>query len=69
MEPRWLVRLAVWFKMRLDLCVDSAPQAQLPLPGAQGPPTHPRARLQQLRSLAGYHGALDVARSKRRLSI
>ena len=54
-----------WFKMRLDLWVDSAPQAQLPLPGAQGLPTQPRAPRQQLRSLVGYHGALVVARSKR----
>ena len=55
--------------MRLDLCVDRAPQqARLPLHGAQGPPTRPRAPLQQPRSLAGYHGALVVARSKRGFS-
>ena len=58
-----------WFKMRLDLCVYSAPLAQLPLPGAQGPPTQPRAPLQQLGSLVGYHEALVVARSKRGFSI
>ena len=45
-----------WFKVRPDLCVDSAPLAHLPLARTQGPPTQPQAQLRQPRSLVGHHG-------------